>query len=848
MNNRILRGIVFAIVLAVGSVSCYDNSAELDRIREQLREHELEIQALKQSVELINQDISSLRSVLSELRSGVYVSSVSEDIREDAVVGYTLSFSDGRGVYLRTSTDGNPAPAISIRQGRNQLYYWTINGEWLLGASGQPVPVSDEGSVPLIKAEEGVWSVSVDGGSTWAAAPSSGQGSSPFSSIDTSNPDYVLITLTDGTVLQFPTWAAFVALRNLVNHLNTNLSSLQVIVDAIRDGDYLMSVSPFMDNGEQVGWMLQFAKSGIVVIYSGADGKDGVTPRFKIEDGWWHVSYDDGASWTRMDKAVGDGSFIDGIDFSDESFVTLVLSDGTTLPVPRFRPSDFVLDVPEDGFPIQAGEIRAIPFSISGTAPGDVVVTAASDGYYRPQVTMTGTGEGVIYVTAPTPYVDGYIVVMLDNGNGYSTMRVVKFCQRSITLAEGIVFQVDENGGTITIPWSANYGFTAGTDSDWIHIVGTRASLSGQIVLSVDPNNGDAPRSGVVRLYPEDNPSFVSQEIFISESSKEAEVFEPHNMLLSVRASYANGFTVYLPLRGRLRCKVDWGDGSSERYEVDNASDWVSHRYEASEPTSFLVTVSGEVQRLCARDIPQQSGIVSVEHWGNLNAEDVEGAFYHLTSLESVAGDTEVFFSRITKCDSMFEGCTSLTELPGGLFRSGSGIVSLNNTFMNCSSLTSLPPALFEGCGNAAEFDNTFAFCSSLAELPEDLFSYSPNASIFSNTFIQCSIAEIPEKLFAENPYVTNFCRAFRECNSLRSIPSGLFDNNRSVVDFNMTFWGCWNMKCESPYTVIGGKKVHLYERKDYPDHFIAPIYHNGWYYLDGVFTDQEAIVAAGWE
>ena len=847
MRGHHFRGILLALIVVASLFSCNDNSAELDLIKEQLQEHEQEIQALKQAVERLNQDISSLRSVLSELISGGYVASVTEDVRDNEVAGYTLSFIDGRGVYLRTSAEDESAPSVSVRKDTDQLYYWTVNGNWLLDPDGNHVLVSDDGAAPLLKADEGLWSVSVDGGSTWAAATVSSQGSAPFSSIDTSNPDYVLITLSDGTILQLPTWAAFVALRNLVSRLNTNLASLQTIVASLQDGDYLLSVSPFMDNGEQVGWMLQFANSGIVVIYSGADGKGGISPRFKIEDGWWYVSYDEGSSWTRMDKAVGDGSFIDGIDFSDESFVTLILSDGTTLPIPRFRPSDFVIDVPEEGFPIQAGEIRAIPFTISGISPGDVVVTAASDGYYHPQVSMTGPGEGVIYVDAPTPYVDGYIVVMMSNSNGYSAMRVVKFCRRSISLAEGIVFQVDENGGTLTIPWSGNYSFTASTDADWIQIMGTKASFSGQIILSVDPNPGDTPRSGVIRLYPEDNPSFASQEIFISEASKEVNAVDLHSMILTVRASYANGFTVYLPLCGRLNCKVDWGDGSSDRYEVNMAGNWVSHRYEVSEPTSFLVTVSGEVQRLYARDIPQQSGIVSVEHWGNLNTEDVGFAFYHLSSLRSVAADTEGFFSRITSCNNMFKGCTSLTDLPNGLFRSGSGIESFNSTFESCHSITSLPPALFDGCVNVTDFNSTFANCNSLASLPEDLFSYSPNTRRLSNTFQLCGLEAIPVGLFAGCPDVTGFREVFRECVSLQSIPPALFDNNRRVTDFGLTFWGCWHLKCESPYTVIGDKKVHLYERKDYPDYFATPIYCNGWYFDEDVFTDQDAIIAGGW-
>ncbi len=33
----------------------------------------------------------------------------------------------------------------------------------------------------------------------------------------------------------------------------------------------------------------------------------------------------------------------------------------------------------------------------------------------------------------------------------------------------------------------------------------------------------------------------------------------------------------------------------------------------------------------------------------------------------------------------------------------------------------------------------------------------------------------------------------------------------------------CWNLTGESPYTMIDGQKVHLYERANYPDHFTEP-------------------------
>ncbi len=38
---------------------------------------------------------------------------------------------------------------------------------------------------------------------------------------------------------------------------------------------------------------------------AGKDGVDGVTPQLKIEDNYWFVSYDNGATWTKLGKATG---------------------------------------------------------------------------------------------------------------------------------------------------------------------------------------------------------------------------------------------------------------------------------------------------------------------------------------------------------------------------------------------------------------------------------------------------------------------------------------------------------------------------------------------------------------
>lgn len=77
---------------------------------------------------------------------------------------------------------------------------------------------------------------------------------------------------------------------------------------------------------------------------NGADGKDGIdgiTPQLKIENDYWYISYDNGASWTQLYRATGedgadgkDGdSFFSSVE-QDEDNLYLTLADGTELTLP----------------------------------------------------------------------------------------------------------------------------------------------------------------------------------------------------------------------------------------------------------------------------------------------------------------------------------------------------------------------------------------------------------------------------------------------------------------------------------------------------------------------------------
>lgn len=223
-----------------------------------------------------------------------------------------------------------------------------------------------------------------------------------------------------------------------------------------------------------------------------------------------------------------------------------------------------------------------------------------------------------------------------------------------------------------------------------------------------------------------------------------------------------------------------------------------------------------------------------------------EEAFYRCESLKSIEGPIFAETSSVSSIARMFYGCTSLEELPAGLFSSLAGAkTKFTSVFEGCSSLKTLPAGLFadntiatpfvaafRGCtsletipgdllGNnekVTDVRNMFADCSSLKSIPAELFAGTPAITSFDATFSGCSSVEsLPETLFAAIGTKTSsisFSECFSNCSSLKSLPAALFDTVTRINYIEMCFSGCASLTGESPYTMVDGVKVHLYERE----------------------------------
>lgn len=356
---------------------------------------------LEELCKQMNTNISSLQTIVTALQNNVYVTGTTPLMKDGKEIGYTITFSKGNPITIYHGKDGQDGedgitPTISVKKDTDGVYYWTLNGEFIMvdggkiQAEGKDGTNGTNGTTPQFKIENDYWFVSYDNGANWTQlGKATGEdgigGDSMFSGVDyKTSTDYVIFTLADGTQIKLPTWSAFEALQRLCNETNTNLSALQTIVTALQNNDYITSVDPLTENGKVVGYTIKFAKSNPIVIYNGkdgtdgvdgntpvigvkkdgdgiyywtldgefiivdgqkikaqgtdgSDGADGVTPKLEIREGYWWISYDNGTNWTQLGKATGeDGKDADSIKITqDENNVYFELADGTVITISK---------------------------------------------------------------------------------------------------------------------------------------------------------------------------------------------------------------------------------------------------------------------------------------------------------------------------------------------------------------------------------------------------------------------------------------------------------------------------------------------------------------------------------
>ena len=135
---------VFISVLILGFTGCSQYA-----LQEDLEALQQEVAELKAMVEDLNGDVAALNTFMSAYNGCKMVTHVVE-----TSYGWTIYFNDDTYCDLRHGKDGDKgetgdkgdkgdAPVIGVKQDADGVWYWTLNGEFLL-MDGKKVPTTGE--------------------------------------------------------------------------------------------------------------------------------------------------------------------------------------------------------------------------------------------------------------------------------------------------------------------------------------------------------------------------------------------------------------------------------------------------------------------------------------------------------------------------------------------------------------------------------------------------------------------------------------------------------------------------------------------------------------------------------
>ena len=242
------------------------------------------------------------------------------------------------------------------------------------------------------------------------------------------------------------------ALEEWQQSVNTNIQSLQGLVEALESRDYITGVTPIVEGDEEVGYTITFQNGEPITIKNGEngstpvigiakdtdgtyywtlggealtdedgnkiyltggkgeDGKDAIAPQVRINptSNEWEISTDGGKTWKSTGvKATGPqgpqgaagttgDSIFSGVDTSDPNSVTFTLANGTKITVPCVSTLLEIKAEEEDNTFTVTSSLLSVTGNVvdirveSENADGTTIVTRAVDTRWTIESSLAG--------------------------------------------------------------------------------------------------------------------------------------------------------------------------------------------------------------------------------------------------------------------------------------------------------------------------------------------------------------------------------------------------------------------------------------------------------------------------
>ena len=581
------------------------------------------------------------------------------------------------------------------------------------------------------------------------------------------------------------------ALEKQCKNMNENLTSLQAIVDAIQKQDGIVSVTDLPDGQ---GYSVKFVSGKVIYLYNGTngtgsstpkisvrqdsdgiyywtvdgewlivdgkkvrasatDGKDAVTPQFKIEDGFWFVSYDGGNSWSKLGKATGDDgkdgdSFFKSVTV-ENGYMVLVINDSeqTTLRIPVAGTS-------------MVTSIKYVPDNLDGVVK--VRYSKNGDKYVPEDISVK-------FEILPQSAVE-YLV---ENWKNTLAAKAVYVTSTRAEIGDFVTMNIKDvvlgkdNILTVTVDASA-------LDSQFF---APNTPMMASLRLTVKVNGDEELSSDYLPLSP-----LLSYDQIIEYTTVTGEPMDYKNFFRIQR----NGLEISLTdshIGDTWRILVEARPFEDNLFSCDFNYYYSNSYNDKLKSLSFVAPIELGLLSFhgCRTLVKADLSNVNTENVTNMNS--MFSDCRSLVSLDLSGFDTK----NVTNMGYMFFSCSGLTSLDLSVFNTNNA-KNMSLMFYKCSGLTSLDLSSFD-TRNVTDMSSMFGSCSGLTSL--DLSSFDTrNVTDMSSMFGSCSGLTSLDLSSFDTKNVTDMGQMFVLCSAFTSLDLSGFDT-KNVTDMGSMFDGC---------------------------------------------------------
>lgn len=182
---------LFASALMLVSCGSYDDT----ELKNKVNELENRVAKLESAV---NANTQSILALVEASKNNDAVTGFSE-LNDKS--GYIITFASGKSITLYHGKNGS-TPAIGVKADSDGIYYWTVDGEWLLSGGKKVKAEGKDAVTPKFKIENDNWFISQDGGKTWTNLGKAKE-KDIFKSVSLDG-GFVNVVLADGTAFKIP--------------------------------------------------------------------------------------------------------------------------------------------------------------------------------------------------------------------------------------------------------------------------------------------------------------------------------------------------------------------------------------------------------------------------------------------------------------------------------------------------------------------------------------------------------------------------------------------------------------------------------------------------------------------